>query len=104
MRRMIVLATQVMCVLALGSITIRPLQSAPYTPLDIGGASNGLTTAVADGYNLSTRSREIGGTADQFHFAHEERTGDFDVQVRIDGVTITDAFVDAGLMARETLA
>jgi hypothetical protein len=104
MRSKFVSAIRLTSTLLFGSVIVGPLQGAGYTPLDIGGATNGATTAVAGGYDVSSRSGEIGGTSDKFHFAHEERSGDFDVQVRVDGVTITDAFVEAGLMARESLA
>src|SRR5688572_28253400 len=74
-----------------------------YTGTDIGATTGGSTRALTNGYELRSASRDIGGTADAFHFAHQQRTGDFDVQVRLENVTITDAFVQAGLLAREGL-
>src|SRR5687767_3009648 len=73
-----------------------------FTGTDI-GATGGSTRALTNGYELRSPSRDIGGTADAFHFAHQQRTGDFDVQVRGENVTITDAFVQAGLLVREGL-
>src|SRR5687767_817301 len=73
-----------------------------FTGTDI-GATGGSTRALTNGYELRSPSRDIGGTADSFHFAYQQRTGDFDVQVRIENVTITDAFVQAGLLVREGL-
>ena len=74
-----------------------------YTGTDIGTTTGGSTRALTNGYELRSASRDIGGTADAFHFAHQQRTGDFDVQVRLENITITDAFVQAGLLAREGL-
>ncbi len=76
------------------------LLSASYRLAAVGAAPDGSLTASPDGYDLTSRSRDIGGTSDQFEFAYEARTGDFDIQTRIAGVTVTDAFVRAGLMAR----
>jgi hypothetical protein len=41
--------------------------------------------------------------SDQFEFAWEERTGNFDVQVRVADVEVTDPYFQAGLMVRESL-
>ncbi len=79
-----------------------PAWAAEYSGSDVGGGSDGSLGAVAGGYDISSRSRDIGGGSDQFHFGYEKRTGNFDVQVRLEGVTITDAFVHAGLMARSS--
>lgn len=74
-----------------------------YTGTDIGGGPAGSTQVQPGGHDLRSAGRDIGGTADQFHFAYAQRTGDFDVKVRVEEVTITDAFVQAGLIAREGL-
>jgi regulation of enolase protein 1 (concanavalin A-like superfamily) len=77
-------------------------QPTTFTGIDI-GAGSGSTRALTNGFELTSASRDIGGTADSFHFAYQQRTGDFDVQVRLENVTVTDAFVQAGLLAREAL-
>lgn len=82
---------------------VTPLFSAEYNGTDIGGGPAGATQELPNGYNLRSSGRDIGGAADQFHFAYQQRTGDFDVQVRVQNLTITDAFVQAGLMVREGL-
>ncbi|MGC8990423.1 MAG: lamin tail domain-containing protein, partial [Verrucomicrobiia bacterium] len=46
---------------------------------------------------------DIGGTADKLQFAWKPISGDFDYQVRVANVTVSDPFLHAGLMARETL-
>jgi hypothetical protein len=70
-----------------------------YTGVNIGG-DTGSTQAATGGHDLRSAGRDIGGNSDQFHFAYQQRTGDFDVKVRVEDVTITDAFVQAGLVAR----
>lgn len=71
---------------------------------DIGISGSGQTVAVANGYDVTATGADIGGgAADAFHFGWQQRTGNFDVRVRVAGITVTDAFMQAGLMARETL-
>ncbi|HUS34207.1 MAG TPA: lamin tail domain-containing protein [Verrucomicrobiae bacterium] len=75
-----------------------------YAPLDIGTpALTGSVTPVTDGYDVRGAGTDIGGTRDQFHFGYQQKTGDFDVRVRIADLTITDPYVKAGLMLRESL-
>ncbi len=77
-----------------------------YSPESIGGtAVAGSIEGVGSGaFNLTGGGGQIGRTADQFQYAWEQRTGNFDVQVRVEGVSITDPFVHAGLMARDGLS
>src|SRR5437870_1238143 len=100
MRRKIVLASGHLLVLVFLSLGTSRAFPSDYTGSDIGGGSDGALVAVPSGYDVSSRSRDIGGTADQFYFGYEKRTGNFDVQVRLESVSIPDAFVHAGLMAR----
>jgi hypothetical protein len=72
---------------------------------DIGNpASPGTLIVAGDGYNYSGGGTNIGGTSDQFSFGYTERTGDFDFQVRVQRLSLSDLWAKAGLMARETLA
>lgn len=74
-----------------------------YAPLDIGTPEvEGTSTAVPGGFDVVGGGQSIGGRNDEFHFSYQERTGDFDMQVRIEGLAITDPWVQAGLMARES--
>ena len=73
-----------------------------YTGINVGG-DTGSTQTATGGHDLRSSGRDIGGNSDQFHFAYQQRTGDFDVKVRVADVTITDAFVQAGLVARGAL-
>ncbi len=76
-----------------------------YTPWTVGDSSQGGTaTQVAGGYNLSVTSSGISGTADQFLFNYQLRTGDFDLGTRVESVGNSDAWARGGLMARGTLS
>src|SRR5439155_18687732 len=74
-----------------------------YTPVAIGSPTPaGSSTAVTGGYNVSGGG-DIGGTSDQFQFTYQQRSGDFDLKVRLDSLTLADAWAEAGLVARESL-
>ena len=53
---------------------------------------------------ITAGGTDIWGTSDQFHFAHQQRTGDFDVSVRIESVVQADLYTKTGLMVRDSLA
>src|SRR5262249_24553130 len=75
-----------------------------FVPVDVGNLPvPGAATAAGNGYDITTRGGEIGGTNDQFTFNYQQRTGDFDVKVRVSGLTLSDTSAKASLMARETL-
>ncbi len=75
----------------------------PWTPADIGSPAPGWITWAPGGVDVSGSGAEIGGTSDQLHFSYELRTGDFDQRVRLEGLSLTDPWAEAGLMVRETL-
>jgi hypothetical protein len=66
------------------------------------GASNSVTS-VSGGYDLEAAGRDIGANGDDFGFHAQLRTGDFDVQVRVDSLGLADGYSEAGLMARDGL-
>ncbi|HZO55650.1 MAG TPA: hypothetical protein VFB63_23270, partial [Bryobacteraceae bacterium] len=75
-----------------------------YTPADVGNpVPGGGTVPVPGGYNVTGGGRDIGGTSDQFQFSYQQRVGDFDLKVRIESLGLSDAWAEAGLMARESL-
>jgi regulation of enolase protein 1 (concanavalin A-like superfamily) len=75
-----------------------------YKPQDVGSpAVTGSTTPVTRGYDLTGSGADIGGTGDQFHFGHQQQTGNFDIRVRVESLDLSDVWAKAGLMARETL-
>ena len=66
----------------------------------------GSTVVVENGvaYDITAGGSDISGSSDRFRFAHRQRTGDFDVRVRIASLTRAHDWSKAGLMARESLA
>ncbi|HLH55924.1 MAG TPA: lamin tail domain-containing protein [Verrucomicrobiae bacterium] len=76
----------------------------PYSAQDIGGPPFPTSVAVSgNGLNISASGSDIGGYSDQFGLSYQLRTGDFDLAVRVVGVSASDVWAKAGLMARETL-
>ncbi len=76
-------------------------QATELSPRDVGTPTlGGSVVQVAGGMDVTGGGTDIGGTADQFQFAWEERTGDFDLQTRVIGAVIADPFLHAGIMAR----
>lgn len=76
----------------------------PYISQDIGGPPIPSTlTLASNGLNLAASGSDIGGATDQFGFSYQTRTGDFDVKVLLSGVSLSDVWAKAGLMARQTL-
>ena len=83
--------------------TVGTFVTADYTPANIGNpAIPGSIVAAGGGYNVSGAGSDIGGTGDQFTFAHQQRAGDFDFKVRVAAVNFRDPWTKASLMARES--
>lgn len=75
-----------------------------FAPLDIGAPTlSGSSVAVPGGFDVTGAGTDIGGVSDQFQFAYQTRSGDFDFQVKVIGLGVTDPYARGGLMARETL-
>ena len=84
--------------------TLASFTASAYAPLDIGSPSvPSSITVVSNGLTVTATGSDIGGAADQFNFEYQARSGDFDVSVRVAGLTPSDVWAKAGLMARETL-
>ncbi|MDO8630348.1 MAG: hypothetical protein Q7R41_07630, partial [Phycisphaerales bacterium] len=84
--------------------TTRTFLAVEYAPLDIGGATTpGTATPVSGGFDVQGAGSDISGVNDQFHFEYQQRTGNFDVKVRLDSFSAMDPWAKAGLMARESL-
>ena len=75
-----------------------------YAPLDLGNPATGATvTATTNGFNVTAAGTDFAGNSDQGNFSYQAVTGDFDVAVRVAGLSLSDIFAKAGLMARESL-
>lgn len=77
--------------------------AAEYSPVDIGSPPIAGGAVPAPGGADVSGCGDIGGTADKLQFAWRQLSGDFDYQARVAGVTVSNPFLHAGLMARETL-
>ena len=120
--RTVILATSPMQFGTSYTLTIRGIQDRAATPntianptaisflaleffsQDIASTGGSIQRVGPGAFNLTGGGADIGGTSDQFQFAWELRTGNFDIQVHVPNLTITDPFVHAGLMARGSLS
>ncbi len=84
--------------------TLASFTVSAYTPQDIGNPPIfSSITVVSNGLTVTAAGSDIGGSADQFNFEYQTATGDFDVSVCVAGLSPSDVWAKAGLMARETL-
>ncbi|HEY3862719.1 MAG TPA: lamin tail domain-containing protein [Verrucomicrobiae bacterium] len=76
-----------------------------YAPVAIGGPqAAGGQVVVSNGLTITGSGAAIGGTNDQFQFSYRLVSGNFDLAVRLAGLSLSDTWAKAGLMARESLA
>ncbi len=75
-------------------------RSQTLTRLGIGNDAGALSLVGTNGYDISARGRGPAITSDQFTFVQAPWSGDFDLRVRVDDLTISHPFVRAGLMIR----
>jgi hypothetical protein len=85
---------------AVAGATTRVLAS-----VDIGASPAGSTTVVTPGtdYSVTAGGPGVTGTSDGFRFLYQQWTGDFDVKVQVQSITVAGNFSTAGIMARSTL-
>ena len=73
--------------------------------IDVGNpAIAGSTQTTPNGYVLRAGGADIWRLRDEFHFAGQQQTGDFEATVRVASHTLTHPYAKAGLMVRESLA
>jgi regulation of enolase protein 1 (concanavalin A-like superfamily) len=75
------------------------------TSLDIGASQAGSTTVVTPGsaYDVTAGGPGVSANADGFRYLYTQVTGNFDVMVQVDSLTVAGNFSTAGIMARTTL-
>jgi hypothetical protein len=61
-------------------------------------------TVVTNGLTITGGGAAIAGNNDQFEFSYRLVSGNFDMAVRLAGLSLSDTWAKAGLMAREALA
>lgn len=89
------------------SRTVAPAedQLGGWTATDIGGAlKGGLQKHGESAFDLYGGGDDIWSSSDQFRFLHRSFTGDFKVQVTVEGIEDTAAYTKGGLMVRSGLA
>ena len=89
-----------------GDATVSPVFNFD-TGGDVGSpAVAGSSTKVdASSYNVSGPGNDIWNGGDQFQYARQQVTGNFDVRVRLESLSAgSDPWAKAGLMARKSLA
>jgi hypothetical protein len=75
-----------------------------YTPISIGNATPvGGQVPSGNGWNITGGGSGLGGTNDQCQLAYLPQAGDFDYKVRLDSLSVADAWSEAGLIVREDL-
>ncbi len=76
-----------------------------YIMRDVGSPETaGIISSTNNETMITAGGSGIGGVSDQFSFGYQTRTGNFDVQMRLGALGLSDAWATAGLMARDTLA
>ena len=85
------------------------IPSAPLTAVDVGEAGfdplePGSTVSSASGsFEVVAGGSDMWGNADHFHFTYAQRTGDFDLRVRVKSLVAREASTKAGFTVRESL-
>lgn len=86
------------------SIKTQPIPLAGFKHGDIGNPSiKGTVKVLKNGFDITAGGADIWGVKDEFSFIYVERTGDFDMIARIEGLSAANLYTKAGLMARENL-
>lgn len=78
--------------------------SSPLAPVDIGNpAQPSSNLNSTNGALVTSAGSNIGGNSDQFNFDYQVLSGNFDVSVCLAGLSLSDLWAQAGLMARASL-
>jgi aryl-phospho-beta-D-glucosidase BglC (GH1 family)/fibronectin type 3 domain-containing protein len=76
----------------------------PWASQDIGSPSiPGNSGSLGDDLYVTASGSDIWGGSDQFHYVSRTWTGDGTLTARVNGVTVTNTWIKAGLMFRESL-
>jgi regulation of enolase protein 1 (concanavalin A-like superfamily) len=85
--------------------TLLPQIADEFESGDVGGvAARGFSSRDGDTFVVTGSGFDIWGSGDEFHYVHQQRTGDFAVATRVASVQNLHRWVKAGLMVRETLS
>ena len=91
-------------------VTIQVTTAAPpplpagWANQDIGGvAISGATSFASNTFTLSGSGADVWGTADEFHFAYRQLSGDGTIVARVASLQNVDQWTKAGVMLRQSL-
>jgi hypothetical protein len=88
----------------IASNTAVTFMAVSYTSQDIGNPPvPAVVTVASNNITVTASGSDIGGANDQFNMNYQLRTGNFDIAVCLAGLSGSDVWAKAGLMARETL-
>ena len=88
-----------------GKLKVKPVAFKNLNQVDIGKLTKAGTAVITNGELVIEGSgADIWGKHDEFHFSYLKLKGDFDLSVRILGLTATHLYTKAGIMAREDLS
>jgi hypothetical protein len=75
-----------------------------FTGIDIGSPRlSGKTTPSTDGLEILAGGADIWETCDEFHFAQQSISGDFEMSIRLTALSMADLYTKAGIMLRASL-
>ena len=82
----------------------RAIQPKKFKQTDIGNpAVAGAASLQNNSLHITAGGADVWGIRDECHFAWLEKSGDFDLAVRVESLTAPHLYTKAGLMAREAL-
>lgn len=85
--------------------TTATFTSRPFIQADVGGPLPASSVSYpGGGIALSVGGAGVAGASDQFGLQYIQLSGDFDYQVRVQSLSAADAWTQAGLMVRTSLA
>jgi hypothetical protein len=73
--------------------------------VDVGATPSGSTTVVTPGkdYNVTAGGPGIAANSDGFRYIYQSQTGDFDMKVQVQSITVAGNYATAGILARTDL-
>ena len=86
------------------TITVSGGLPSGWTASDVGAPGLAGSTQYSSGTYTLQGAGEVGGTADAFHFAYRQVTGDVTIQARVASIQAVQAWSKAGVMVRASLA
>ena len=97
----------IVCALAVSAVRVGAQSALPtgWSSRDIGSVGLAGSASVVSGtWTIDGSGANIWATSDEFQFAYQQVTGDFDIRVRVASLENVNAWSKAGVMIRESLA